>query len=264
MGTKWNLVAPCLLLFAACVAPAPIQELPAYSQGVALAAPERPARPGVFLASQSVVSCTDELVPYAQIEGTRDGQTWWGRAAEAMALRLISVMPDAFLYLEGSGEVAGVVTTHIGFGVSTGSAIVVVPTKLLALRSARSRLPFELHPQTSIVLSVRDRAAVGQLTEGDTVVSIGGWSPIGKQPYEMSNLAHQRLTLGPGDEMDVEWVRSGAGKMAGKVKLIAVDGGYRSVPSAAKLFDGQEVRHYVDDKGVHSWAYYDPFTQYGM
>jgi hypothetical protein len=249
--------------FVSCVAPAPIEELPAFAQGLSMAVPERPSPPNLLDRKAFGLSCTDELVPYAQLDGTRDSQTWWGRAAESLAGRLIRVMPDAFLYSEGVGEVAGVVTTHVGFGVSTGSAYVVVPTRLVALRAARSRLPFELHPLTSMVLRVRDRSAAGQLQEGDTVTSLGGWDPAGKQPYERSNLAHQRLVLGPGDEMDVEWVRAGVGRMSARVRMIDVDGGFRSLPAAAKIFQDYEARHYVDEKGRSTWSYFNPWHPYG-
>jgi hypothetical protein len=266
MGKKVQFLLPILCVLTGCAVPAPIQELPAAAQAMAMAEPDRVVSPKFFTSTQSIAGCTDELVPYAQLEGGRGGEVWWGRGAEALARRLIAVMPDAFLYSEGASQVAGVVTTHVGFGVSSGSAIMVVPTKLQALRAARSRVPFEMHPQTSIVLSIRDKAAVGALTEGDTVVSIGGWSPVGTVPYEQSNLASQRLALLPGEELEIEWVRSGVGKMTGKVKMLPTDGAHRAISSAAKLLEGFEVRRYSDAAGKPIWGYYNmnPSSQYDM
>lgn len=248
---------------AACAAPPQIQQLPAYGIALGLVDADAPRPPKLFVKGVTPEAVFDDLVPYAQVEGMRNMANTWQSAATALAERLIRVMPDAFCYVEGKPEVAGVVTTHVGFGVSTGSTVQFAPVTMQALRAAPSRMPFELHPETDVVVVVRDKAAVGAMTEGDTLTSVGGWSVLGPEPYAQSVLARRRLELQPGDKLEIEWVRSGVGKMSGSVQMLPLVREGRAVPEAAALLPDHVVRTYRDDAGAPFWGYHNPHNPYG-
>lgn len=250
-------------LLASCASPPQIQQLPAYVNGIGLAKPDEPKHPRFFVKSSAPAGAFDDLVPYAQVQGLRNLADPWTASAVGLARRLIRVMPDAMCYFEGAPEVAGVVSTHVGFGVSTGSTVQFAPATLQAFRVAPSRMPFEMHPETDVVVSVRDKAAVGALTEGDTLTSIGGWNLLSPEPFELSALARRRLELHPGDKLEIEWVRSGVGKMSGYVSMlpVAVAGGGGFAP--APLLADEIVRVYQGHDGIPFWGYYNPHNPYG-
>jgi len=251
------------IAFAACAAPPPIQQLPAYVNAIGLAKPDAPKHPKFFAKSSASVATFDDLVPYAQVQTMRNLVDPWTATAANLASRLIRVMPDAMCYFEGAPEVAGVVSTHIGFGVSTGSAVQFAPATLQAFRVAPSRMPFEMHPETDVVVSVRDKAAVGALTEGDTLTSIGGWNLLSPEPFERSALARRRLELQPGDKLEIEWVRSGVGKMRGDVAMLPLAIAVGSGSDPAPLMADHIVRVYQGDDGAPFWGYYNPHNPYG-
>jgi hypothetical protein len=252
-----------LVGLAGCVAPPPIEQLPAYSQAIGIAAADSPQHPLFYLEGQPGTVAHDDLVPYARIVGLRNGGDSPTLSASRLAMRLIRVMPDAFGYAEGAPEVVSVVSAPVGFGVTTGAPVTATRVVLTAYRRAPSRMPFELHPASDVVVGLRDKEAAGDLMHGDTVTSIGGWSLVDGVTFDQSPWARQRLALRPGDSVPVTWVRSGVGAMRGNIRMLDGVGDLRRSRGETVLVSDQVVRVYRDDLGQPFWGYFNPAGPYG-
>jgi hypothetical protein len=212
----------------------------------------------VLLEEQMPESVFDELVPFELFLTHRGDGIPVINSLRVDLKVLISDMPDAVSYLEGASRVDGVVTQHVGFGVSSGYAVRSVPYRLTVYREAEAVMPFTHIRETGMVTTVADTTAAGGLQEGDFLVQIGGIDAVFKslQSWAQSPLQGLRLSWRPGDSVQVAWIRPGSGRMEGSIRLLPSARSYRSLPDAIDLKMG-EVGIRKKSNGQSVWYFPD-------
>lgn len=88
------------------------------------------------------------------------------------------------------------------------------------MRALPARLPLRYTPSNGMVVQILDSAAATGLLEGDALVSIGGAPAVPPREWPAWPLYERLLDSGPGDELEVEAVRPGTGRVTGKVRLL--------------------------------------------
>ena len=244
------------VLLSGCASAPQIQPLPARDAAVQIGKPDEPRMPKLFLEDPSNQHVLDELVPYEQVLSNR-----MDSAVYVLSFRLEQLiwhMPDAVTYSEGQEQVVGVVSQHVGFGVSTGHAIKAVPYRVVAFREAGAVLPVSFALSTGTVMSVGDPQAAGGIKEGDILVQVAGFGVIEPsfQSWMRSMLHVSRLGWRAGDEVEAEWIRPGVGKIQGRLRLLANPCTYRSAQDWVQLDMGR-VQSSQRADGRRGWYFPD-------
>lgn len=253
----------CLLsmgLGASCTSAFKVVPLVARDAAAYAARPDVPRMPLVYEEAQVPESVLEELVPFEWCLTSRGDWIPMPTALRSDLRTLISDMPDAVSYSEGPARVDGVVTQHVGFGVSTGVATRSVPYRLTLYREAEAVMPVSCAQGTGMIIKIRDAVAAGGMQEGDFLVQVGDVEVLFKslEDWAQSPLQALRLSWKPGDAVQVAWIRPGTGRMVGSMKLLPSAKSYRSCAGSIDLKMG-EVNMRTNSNGQVVWYFPDPY-----
>ena len=159
------------------------------------------------------VSDLPSIVPYAIIYAVRDGTTR-GEVAEYLAKKAKeSFAPDLIIFSEGSPTYAGSVYSgglYGGFSIPVYQQVVTG----LCFRLCQGRIGIRAD-KSNMVVELLENARQSGLLEGDTIVSIGGYS-LDLDSYNSPHYA-AALTAKPTHEIPIVWIRPGVGRMSGNL-----------------------------------------------
>lgn len=181
---------------------------------------QRPAKtdnPPVFHVS-GVPHNLPESTPYVILKGDFDGGTDEGHASLLKRhAKNLGFAPDYLIYAPQGSAYAGTVSTYIGFGVSTSSAV----TRPQGIAYCMRELGFSTGlrwDDRNMVTEVSDKARSIGILEGDTLVSIAG-SAVSFSGSQASPWSTESLRWKPGDIVKLIWIRPGTGRMEGELAL---------------------------------------------
>lgn len=182
------------------------------------------ARPQFLIADAVEDAALVELVPYYSIELVLQGN-WSAQSATREAIgRLMTNRPDVILSFPSPAKITGVNNT-VFFTPFTGmmslaSASTATPVVAYAMRAARCRLPFQNDLSTGFVREIHDRTAAPGLLEGDTITMLGSANAKPPKAWPTWEFYAVWLSLSPGDDLEIHWIRPGKGKMRGTVTML--------------------------------------------
>lgn len=249
-----------LVLGASCTSAYKVVPLIARDAAAHAARPDAPRMPLVFPEEQVSDLVLEELVPFQWCLTARGDWIPMDSSLRSDLKVIISDMPDALSYSEGQARVDGVVSQHVGFGVSTGYSTRSVPYRLTLYREAEAVMPVRCARETGMIVNIRDAAAAVGMQEGDFLVQIAGIDALFKSDdaWAQSPLQALRLSWKPGDSVQVAWIRPGTGRMEGAMKLLPSAKSYRSSPDAIDLKMG-EVNMRTKSNGQVVWFFPDSY-----
>lgn len=205
------------------------QKLPAYDLATKTACA---ARPRLFFAEQVDPQMLPVLCPFLSLEASsRDfanesiKRDLWEKAVEYKA--------DVIVTYDAGPQYAGSIATYWGFGISTSQPLYAYTVRAICYRICPARLGVQTDESgmVTVIAPESDLRKAG-LLEGDKLLSING---MGFTPGPAITSAHwiQLLKLQVGDEVNLVWIRPGAGRMEGIVK--AYPNGPMPIPLADSL-----------------------------
>ncbi|MBL8755996.1 MAG: hypothetical protein JNK15_22060 [Planctomycetes bacterium] len=227
-----------LALLAGCATPReyPIS-VPAETIGIQLGpAAATQSWPRVFVSGQVEDSALIELVPYVGKRMVLNGAASEVRCAQWACQRLIETRPDAVFAIPSSPQITGVSSSVFATPFGTVPVTTVDQSTTFvafAMRAMPAALPFTYNLVSGTVLDVVDKTAIkGGMLEGDTITKIDGADPLPPKDWPKWQYYSRILQHAPGDEVAIEWVRSGTGKMSGTVRLCAPRQPHLAVPDS--------------------------------
>lgn len=157
------------------------------------------------------------MVPYAVVNavGTKSSS---GIRQQIFGRIQLLKWPDLIVF-EDRGQIAtGSISTHYGWGIWGNQTTYANQVQALAFRLAPVSLGIEID-DNRMVVALSDPARASGITEGDTVVTVGGkrWER-GERWYASP---HFELLLEgtPGERVPLVWIRQGTGRMEGEIEL---------------------------------------------
>jgi hypothetical protein len=230
-GSRKNitvLAAACLIALTSC---STVGERPFSLPAETIAAQIGPLEstglePRIFLADAIEEVALSELAPYFGKHFAFAEPANETKCAREATRRLIESRPDAILVVPDRPEMTGVSTSYFANPFAPGIVMVASAnyrTSFVgyAMRAMRARLPFTYHTVTGIVTDIPDKAAAPDLLEGDVLTKIDGADALPPKSWPTWPFYARMLEHSPGDEIQLEWVRAGTGKMTGKARLAA-------------------------------------------
>tara|TARA_R110002096_G_scaffold63989_5_gene156428 strand:+ start:534 stop:1337 length:804 start_codon:yes stop_codon:yes gene_type:complete len=214
-------------------------------------------RPKFFLVDEVAEASLAEMVPFERLEMVLNGRRSAEKCSHFAIARLIVNRPDAILVYPSSSEVTGVTTNFIytpWTGMfTTASAQSQTGLVAYAMRAARCRLPFQMDRPSGFVRAIHDRDAVPGLLDGDTITLIQGRDSRVPKEWPTWGFYGSWLDLSPGDSIEVEWIRSGKGKMSGVAKMIDPLSPHLQAGDSISTKWMPQVRDWQDEDGNAKW-----------
>lgn len=215
--------------------------------------------PRVFLAATVDEAALEELAPFAGVVVALNGNNPGGqRCAAACVHHVIGHRPDAILVSPQAGEV----TTSVAFYSSpfvpmafhfSNQTHVTTPVVAYAMRALRCRLPFAYNKNTGTVMDVQRDAVAGGLLEGDVLSTIDGAAALPPKDWPSWSLYVRLLSRSPGEQVPVEWVRAGVGKMSGTATLQMPRSPHLDFMDSVDVSFMPEVVEHLDENGRTTW-----------
>jgi hypothetical protein len=246
-----GIVGSLVSLVVACSAPAPtLEPLAAYEQAKRLAWTAEPKAPPVYLQPSAVPDA--ELIPYAfLVYVSKESLQERERVLWRSALR---EMPDAILVEQMKILEAPHLLCYYGLHAATESPPEGEPTVAILLREAPAILPLSIK-EDGVVTDLRRGAEKSSIRVGDTIESIAGRriEIVDEPPLNTSDHVVGRLSLAPGQPVELIGYRSGGARVEGTVEAVANPKSYLSLESVLDVSREQvEVRRESD--GVPYWV----------
>src|SRR5262245_10274024 len=201
--------AACCAL-ASCVSPDPVRKTQFYELAVSMAPLDQP-HPVMLVESHDSVPAA-EMVPYAMITclSTASGEN----AGASLWMKAVPHRPDLVSYEFGGDVATGSVSQYWGWGIATSTPTYSHAYTAWCFRATEAVLPFKLN-RSGMILEIDPSEASCGLLEGDTIVSVNGGVYDEKLGVNSSWFG-MRLSIHPGNEIDVQAIRPGTGRISAK------------------------------------------------
>lgn len=158
-------------------------------------------------------------VVYAQVNGDFHGGGETSQIYQLLAeIKKRNLAPDFILFANRGVANVGTVTQHVGFGVYSSSPVYRPQASAWCCRIAPSYTGVSTDA-SCMVTNVEDWARASGIQEGDTLVSISGATVKAPSDDRVPEWAIKRLKIEPGQEVKAIWIRPGAGRMEGLLKM---------------------------------------------
>lgn len=158
------------------------------------------------------------MVAFAHINGDFHGGS---EASKAYNLRSAAwgraMRPDLIVFRDQGSAYAGSMTQYLGFGMAMSTPVSRPQAVGYCMRLAPCIVGY-VPDSTGMIVGLSDTAREAGMQEGDKVLSINGHA-VEAPPGGMAPWHAESLQMKVGDEVDVVWIRPGAGRMQGKVKM---------------------------------------------
>lgn len=122
--------------------------------------------------------------------------------------------PDYVVLWEGGSQYAGSTTTYLGFGLFNSSANYVTPQRLFLMRRTPSIVGV-VYDDDFMIIELEEAARKSGIQEGDKLVSINGHAVARQDGQLVTEWDTARLSMDPGEPVDLVWIRPGEGRMSG-------------------------------------------------
>lgn len=174
------------------------------------------------------------LVPYTRVNGHGTRST--EQSVLALCARFEEMRwPDVVVYWHGGTVNSGAMSTYMGFGMTLTSPIYENLFGAFGLRLAPTMLGLRADANAMVTFVEEPVRACG-IQEGDTLMTVAGKSFVRGEKWFNSPHYQVLLRNQPGQEVELIWIRPGAGRMSGRLQLMASDrAALEMLPVAPKM-----------------------------